>query len=166
MVRNIASAVLPNVGKLVLGIAFFGGCAIFLAERAETNTRGLIIQGFIRLRPDEAIVAYWIMAGISIAFVALALMGIWTTLTNTSGLVLGERELVIPPTIFRGGDLAIPYGDITAIRHRNVRNQQFLVITRRSGRPTNLAASMFPSQQAFAQARAELAARARAAQGR
>jgi hypothetical protein len=156
----------PNVRNLVLGIAFFGVIAMFMAERAETNTRDLIIEGFIRLGPDGANVTYWILAGVSIAFVAAALLGIWSALTNKTGLVLGEKELVIPPTIFRGGDLAIPYADIAAIRHSSAYKQQFLVITRRTGRPARLAASMFQSEQEFAQARAELAARARLARGR
>jgi hypothetical protein len=84
-------------------------------------------------------------------------------MTNRSGLVLRQAELVVPPTALGRSALTIPYADITAIQHRAVNRQQYLVITRRSGRSANLRAAMFQSEQHFAHARAELAARVQVA---
>ena len=155
----------PKALRLVPGIILFGAGAFVEVHKAETNTRGLIINHMIELRPSEATGFYWTMAGLSwLFFVVLILSAAWFAMAKKTAITLRPTEMIVPPVGFRSRTIMIPYADIAAIQHRKLRRQEFLIITRHSGKAAHIVASMFPSRQVFAQIRAELAARARSAQ--
>jgi hypothetical protein len=150
-------------GRLVWGILFFGALGLFMLHEASGNTRGLIINGIIRLSPGEATIFYYVVAAIGLAFVPLSLFALYIALTRKTVVVLGPSAITAPGGI-RKQERTITYGDIKSIQHRMVHRQEFVTITPRTGKTISIAATLLPSKDAFTQVRTELTARAKAAQ--
>jgi hypothetical protein len=150
-------------GRLVWGIVLFGALGLFMLSMAGGNDRGLVINGIIRLRPDEATIFDYVIAVLCLAFVPLGLFSLYIALTRKTVLVLGPSTITAPSGI-RKQERTVAYSDIKSIQHRAVRSQEFLTITPRAGKAMSIAASLLPSKAVFATVRAELNARAKAAQ--
>jgi hypothetical protein len=150
---------------LVWGALFFGTLGVFMLHEATTNTRGLLIDRFIRLDPDEATTFYFIIAVLGLLFVPAAIFSLFISLTKKTVLTLGPSSITVPLGI-RRQERTIAYGDIKSIQHQKVRSQEFLKVTPRSGKVISISASLLPSKSEFATVRGELTARAKAAQGR
>jgi hypothetical protein len=144
-------------------ILFFGAGGLFMLHTASGNARGLLINGFIQLRPDEATIFDYVIATLCLAFVPLGLVALYISLTRKTVLVLGPSGITVPNGI-RRQERTVAYADIKSIQHRAVRSQQILTVTPRSGKAISIAASMLPSKSIFTAIRADLAARTKAAQ--
>ena len=150
-------------GRLVCGIVLFGALGLFMLHTASGNTRGTLIDGIIRLRPDEATIFDYVIAVLCLAFVPLGLFSLYISLTRKTVLVLGSSGITAPVGI-RKQERMVAYADIKSIQHRAVRRQEFITITPRTGKAVSIAASLLPSKAVFASVRAEVTARAKAAQ--
>src|SRR5437868_5302898 len=97
---------------VTIGSALFltSGSAIF-AWRAETNDRGLILNG-IPMEQGTATMFYAAMA--AVAFVAAATM-VWLSLRRAH-IGLSQDALIVPASWWSTGDKRIPYRDIVGIR--------------------------------------------------
>lgn len=104
--------------QLGLGLVMFGFCAWFMAEQANTNDRGLIINGLIHLGPDGADIFYAVMALLSAGMSAGAAYAIYKYSRYASfEVVLGAKSMKIPVPAFRAtGDGKIRYRDIRAVQ--------------------------------------------------
>jgi hypothetical protein len=143
-------------------ILLFGAAALGLADEARTNTRGLLLDRIIHLRPDEATFFYYGLAVMSAAFVLIGIFSLYISLTRKTVLILGPSSITASPGLARA-ERTIAYADIKSIQHRRVRSQEFLTITPGIGKSLSIAASMLPSKDVFISVRAELTARAKAA---
>jgi hypothetical protein len=150
-------------GRMVWGIVFFGAGGLFMLYTASGNDRGLLINGIIRLRPDEATIFDYVIAVLCLAFVPLGLFSLYIALTRKPVLVLGPSGITVPVGI-RKQERTVTYAAIKSIQHRAVRSQEFITVTPRAGKAISIAASLLPSKAVFASVRAELTARAKAAQ--
>jgi hypothetical protein len=150
-------------GRLVLAILLFGLAGAYFLHLAAGNRRGMTIDYIIRLRPDEAAIAYDIFATLSFLFVALGLYGLFVAMTKRLEIAVGPSGIRLPVGLARR-ETTIAYADIKSIQHQKIRSTEFLTITPRAGKRAVISAIMLPSKEVFAQIRAELTARARTAQ--
>ncbi len=63
--------------QLVLAVLFFGACAAFMFHRANTNDRGLILNGILHFEPGGADIFYAVMGLLSFGFVVMGGLGIY-----------------------------------------------------------------------------------------
>ncbi len=153
----------PSIWK---GARLAIGCgvlAVFGFRDAGRDTRGMIIDGLITLRPDEAMVFRYLLA---ILMGAAAITTVFLMLhpkLRRAALTLGASGLVISPRL-RRAEITIRYVDIAAIQHRKNRYQELLTVTSRTGEQAAISAGLLPSRAAFDEVRSELEARTRAAQ--
>jgi hypothetical protein len=153
----------PNVKTLALGFALFGLAAFYFVEKARTNTRGLIIDRVIELRPSEATIFYTILAALSFGFVALAVYATWVALTRETVLALRASAFSMPVGVAKR-DTTIPYREIRSIQLQAVRNREYLAVVLKDGKRVSIWPTMLPSKEIFMSVRSELSARARTAQ--
>ena len=148
---------------LVWGALFFGALGVFMLHEASANGRGLLIDRVIRLDPGEATIFYYAIAAVGLLFVPVAISSLYISLTKKTVLILGPSSITVPLAI-RRQERTNAYTDIKSIQHQKVRSQEFLKIMPRAGKAISIAASLLPSKSVFAAVRAELTARAKAAQ--
>lgn len=83
--------------ELLLSAFFFAVCAAVLAHRAQTNDRGLILNGIIHFEPGGADVFYAVLAMLSGAFCALGVVGAARfAALKEFRIVLGPRSITLP----------------------------------------------------------------------
>jgi hypothetical protein len=151
----------PRWRTIVLGGGFFGLCALFLGYRATTNRRGLILEGFIRLDPDQANVFYGVLAALAVGFVLASCFLAYHRLTFEQRLTFGPTVMTVPSSRWSRATRQIAYRDIRQVTVASVSGQTFLHVHHTGGKST-IVASMLPSPAAFDEVRALLAAKARA----
>ena len=102
----------PKVSSTVFGVLLFGAAAFVLGDAAQTNDRGLVINGLIRLAPGEATIFYWCMTAIGAAFVVLiAAVLLWSQffpqrVTLTANEFAAPRSrFAMTPTVLRLYDI-------------------------------------------------------------
>jgi hypothetical protein len=133
-------------GRFALGAVMFTGCALLLAHEAETNDRGLIINGIIHLDPGGADAFYAVLAALSTAFVVVAILGIRALhARKVFRVVIGKKAVTLPAT-FRAWEAAPPPDD--KIRYEDLvsiaLSPNHLKIVRRDGGPVLLAKHFVP----------------------
>lgn len=146
----------PRWTAIVLGGFFFSACALFLAHRATTNRRGLILEGFIRLDPDQARVFYGVLAALSVGFVIASGFLAFHRLTFEQRLTLGPTAITFPASRWSRATKQIAYREIRQLSMATVSGQTFLHVHHVGGKFT-IVASMLPSREAFDEVRALLA---------
>ncbi|WP_438038171.1 hypothetical protein [Sorangium sp. So ce128] len=83
--------------ELLLSAFFFAVCAAVLAHRAQTNDRGLILNGILHFEPGGADVFYAVLATLSGAFCALGvLVAARFAALKEFRIVLGHRSITLP----------------------------------------------------------------------
>jgi hypothetical protein len=137
---------------ILLSGGFFGLCAVVLAHRADTNDRGLIINGIIELEPDSATTFYWVLTLLAAGFVVAAGFMAVHRLTVTQRLVLGADAMTVPASRWSSETRSIAYRDIRQMTLERMSGQTYMTI-RHTGGKFVLVASMLPSNEAFADIR-------------
>lgn len=83
--------------ELLLGALFFAVCAAVLTHRAQTNDRGLILNGIIHFEPGGADVFYAVLAILSGAFCALGvLVAARFAALEEFRIIVGPRSITLP----------------------------------------------------------------------
>jgi len=83
----------PKASSLVLACVFFGACALIMGGQAASNDEGLILNGVIHFSIYGATVFYWCVAGVSGAFVAIALLKLVAALRSSGQLILTPMDI-------------------------------------------------------------------------
>ncbi len=152
-----------KASRLALATAFFAACAVAIAHEAQTNRRGLVIRGIIRLAPDGANIFYWAVTALSVLFATIGLLGLASRLFGGARhLTLTTTHIVVPQGLLSRTDVAVPYAAIRDMRLLAVHKQTFLEIRHAGGRVSIVQAAM-PSGEAFDELRRLLAVRVRSA---
>ncbi len=115
----------PNAGKMLLAMAFFGGCTA-VAYLASTDGKALLIDGLIYLASDQARIFWWVIAGLSVLMTLGGLFGVVQALTGNQRLLVGDESLEMPKSAFGSATVTIPYRDIVSLSLMTVRSQRFL----------------------------------------
>ena len=110
----------PKPLSVVFAIALFGVATFVLRDAAQTNDRGLVINGLIRLGPGEATIFYWCMTALSAAFVVLIAAVVLRSRFFPQRVTLTANELAAPrsrlaltPTVLRLYDIQRVYIGVT-----------------------------------------------------
>lgn len=148
----------PGPLRMLLVILFFGVCGYFLAQVAQTNTKGLLINGIVELSPDNATVFFWCLAALSGAFVLAGLLGLVASFTSSKELLLTENTLTAPAAMWSRHPKVIRVSDITHLETQSIERQRFLNVYHRGGKLA-ISASLLPNGAAFDELCAELASR-------
>jgi hypothetical protein len=138
-------------------IAMFGSAMAFFAHRAETNDRGLIINGIIELGPHGADIFYAVFAGLSGALAALGVLGLIRAFGAPMYVVLEHDAIVVPGPMFSPRARRVEFERIRALETWNVNGQVGLTIRYDGGR-AGIARSMV-GEAAFQEIIGELKAR-------
>lgn len=148
----------PNPRAMLLAIAFFGACAAAGAYAAETNDRGLIINGLVELSPGGASVFWWVLSALSLAFVAGGSFGLYRGRTAAVPVRLTATELSAPKNGFVRRATTIPLREIQDVSVGAYGEQRWLVFSSPVAN-LNIMESMLPDRASFEALYAALAAR-------
>lgn len=148
----------PKPWAMVGGCAFFGAGALFMAHTALTNDRGLVINGLIRLAPNEAAIFYWGVAIVSAAFVVVALPALAVGLLSTQRVTLTDSEISAPKFAFSRTPVVVRLADVLRLSMQEVHRQRFLIIHHAHGKLT-ITESCMPNRMAFEELCSAMASR-------
>jgi hypothetical protein len=148
----------PRWTAIVFAGGFFAACALVLGYRASDNHRGLIINGIIELGPDGATGFYYVLCALSVGFVIGSVFMAYHRLTFQQRLVFGGAAMTVPVSRWSRATKQIAYRDMRKMSMTVISGQTFLYVDHLGGRFT-IVASMLPSQAAFDEVRALLAAK-------
>ena len=140
--------VLPYRSKpfvTVLAGLFFVGCAVILFRKAQTNDRGLVLNGIIHFEPAGATVFYWCLVALSLGFVLFAILGLARSRGAAREVVLDDRTLSAPRNGLSGTIVTVPLATITRLQISEISGQRFLNVFHVGGR-LSIPASMLPSR--------------------
>jgi hypothetical protein len=115
--------------KLVFSILFFGLCAVALCYQASHTRRGVIIEGAIHLNRGQAQIFFWVLAALSLGFVALGTVGLVRLARGKLEVVIDDGGIALPGTLFRPRPHRFAWPEITGARLSKVSGQAFLTIT-------------------------------------
>lgn len=146
---------------MALAGLFFAGCAIVLAQSARLNNRGMIINGIVRLDIDEANIFLWILAGLSVLFVAAGIYGVARSLGPFQEIVIDGKNITAPKGGLSSTIVSVPFASIFDLQIVQVKSQRFLTIRHRDGKLI-VNRAMMPSHEDFEELVAEVAERCRA----
>jgi hypothetical protein len=148
----------PSWTVIVFVGGFFALCALVLGGRASDNRRGVIINGIIELGPDGATRFYYVLCAASVGFVVVSIVMAYHRLAFQQRLVFGTAAMTVPLSRWSRATKQIAYRDIQGMSITAVSGQTFLYVHHVGGKYT-IVASMLPSQEAFEEVRALLAAK-------
>ena len=108
---------------------FFGACAAVMAQKASTNTKGLILNGIIEFSPSSASVFYWVLAVLSVLFVVAGGLTLLTTLIHgVPDVVLTGDAISFPVGFPIKRAFSLPYSQITGLSQSEVSGQRVLML--------------------------------------
>lgn len=129
---------------MALAALFFAGIGVVIFKRAQTNDRGLIINGIIHFETGGATVFYWILTAFCAGFVLVAMLGLIRAFGKPREVVLDDRTLSAPRNGISRTIVTVPLTSITGIDFSEVSRQRFLDIRHTHGK-LSIPASMLPS---------------------
>ncbi len=147
---------------IVVAAILFGAAAIVLAAKAESNDRGLVINGIVELSTDGATLFYTVLSAVSIVFVILAGILACLRIAAPQRVALTRESVVVPRSSWSRRETSVGFRDITGLSVSEVYGQRFLKVLHAHGKVT-LAASMLPRREDFDDICGEIAARVEAA---
>jgi hypothetical protein len=115
--------------RLVFSILFFGLCAAVLCYQASHTRRGVILEGAIHLNRGQAQIFFWVLAALSLGFVALGTVSLVRLARGKLEVVIDDDGIDLPGTLFRPRPHRFAWPDITGARLSKVSGQAFLTIT-------------------------------------
>ena len=142
---------------MMLSIVLFGAAAAFFVHRAQTNDRGLIINGVIELETGGATIFFWVFAALSALFVLAGAAACASRLSGKRFIELDDDAITVPGR-WRGAPKRVAYGTIQSLQMVKVQSQRFLRIEHQAGR-LEIAAIMLESNAVLDEIAAELQTR-------
>ncbi|WP_225767136.1 hypothetical protein [Inquilinus sp. Marseille-Q2685] len=149
----------PRIGLMVLATLFFAVCAAVLGSKAATADHGVVLNGLVELSAGGARTFYWVLAGLSAAFVAAGLFSIAVGLFSQRSLQVSDSELSAPSYLWASAPIVVSISDISEIRLRTISGQRMLLVRHRGG-ALNIMEKMLPDRASFEAVHAAIAERA------
>jgi hypothetical protein len=119
---------------MLLAILFFGGCGYFAVHDAQTNTRGLVINGIIELSPANATLFYWGLTVFSGLFVLGGIWGLVASFASSKELILTETTLTAPGSMWSRHPKIVRVSDIMHLETQQIQRQRFLYVYHPGGK--------------------------------
>jgi hypothetical protein len=131
---------------LMMSAALFVGAGWMEIHQAETNDRGLIINGIITLGPHGADVFYAVMGTFGLAFGALFVVALAGLASRREfRIVLGKNAVSMPHSqLWRTQDLTIPYATILSVGSEPAGKPSLVRIQTKTG-PHRMSLRFLPS---------------------
>lgn len=134
---------------IALIILFFGAASYFYFYLATTNSKGLIINGFIELSINHANIFYWVLFMFSSLFVLIGLLQFKKNLNGDIYLFLQKDKIILPPlTLLKKHFKEIYFKDILYLNERGINSNIYLDINTLNEKYT-IQKSMLPSKDAY-----------------
>jgi hypothetical protein len=111
----------PDAAKMLLGLAFFGLGAVFMAFQALTDHKAILIDGLIYLAPGQATTFRWVVAGLCAILSGAALLALGMALFSDHRILVGDEVIDMPKSMFSPQMATIPYRTIRSTRLTTVR---------------------------------------------
>ena len=156
--RNLRYPYKPGPLRMLLVILFFGASGYFVIHEAQTNTRGLILNGIIELSPDNATLFYWGLTVFSGLFVLGGIWGLVASFASSKELILTETTLTAPGSMWSRHPKIVRVSDIRHLETQQIQRQRLLYVYHPGGKLA-ISASLLPDSAAFDELCAELANR-------
>jgi hypothetical protein len=137
----------PWTGILVLA-SLFGSGTVFLGFTAANNKRGMIINGLIKLGPDNATVFLWILTAFGACVVASAAFLAYHRLKTPQRIALGPTALNVPVSRWSRAEKEIPYRTIKGFEVGSSDGRRFLRIYHSEG-IYSISADLLPSASPY-----------------
>jgi hypothetical protein len=132
----------PRWGIVMLSLVAFGFGGIFFVHQAQTNDRGLSIEGLV-LNPRHATIAYGVLAIFSFAIVAAALFSAIIPLFVQQEVTVDADGITVPTWPWSRRVCRIKFRDLTDASIRTYHGQRMLLL-RYAGGKANVVASKLP----------------------
>ncbi len=127
-------------GRLTLGLIVTAFAGLFMLHEADTNVRGLIINGVIHLDPGQADVFYVVMSLFCLAGAVLVLLSLYALARSRQfRLKIDADEIRLPGTpLWKDrGEVAIPLAEVVGVEAPSPQAKQkpqHIVIVAQDGR--------------------------------
>lgn len=131
---------------ILSGSIFFGLCAIVSGIAAQSNKGFRFI--FINLSAYQATIFFWIICGLSLGFVLMAVVTAIRSLKQEQRIAVTPSSIIVPKSRWSQEEQIIEYKDIKTLSSEDVFGQHLLNIFHIGGKYT-VAGSMLPSRAAF-----------------
>lgn len=119
----------PSSAGLVLGLLAFAAMAVFFVWLAETDKRGLVLNGLIHLSPGAAAVFYQVLAGVIALFVLVGASALFTVLVfGVPDVVVGPDSVSFPVGFPVKRPFVLPLAEIEGLSRSEVHGQRFLML--------------------------------------
>ncbi len=138
----------PKAATMAFATVFFAVCTAILFNSAQTNDRGLIIDGLITLDTGQATLFFGALLTASAAMTVGGLFGIVMGMISTQTLTMDDKALRMPKSGLSHKIVSIAYGDIVKMTMVQVKSQRFLTIEHRGGK-VSISRSMLPTNAIF-----------------
>ena len=145
---NVEYPYKPTTGIMILAAALFGSCAVFFANHAATNARGLILNRVFVFTAREASIMYWVLAAGTMLLMAMAVFGFAASLLSKGKLILTPTDIIVPRSGLSRRHIVVALNDIIGTQIRTVYWQRYLIILHGAGE-LSIAKSMLPDAAAF-----------------
>ncbi len=137
----------PKLTTVLLGIGFFGLCAVISVIAAYDNHE-LMINGIIHLSVYQASVFWWIICSISLCFVLAASLMIVQRFKFKQRIALTSSSLIVPKSRWSESEDIIDYRAIKSLSSEKIQGQRLLHVFHSEGKYT-IAASMLSSKAVY-----------------
>lgn len=130
----------PKKWIMVVGFFFFALGAYLLIKEAQTNDQGLKLIFInpvweLSFSPSEATLYYWALGTLSSMMSFLGLFNLYLALTSRAKIVLTNKEISIPSSMFNPRKiLIIPFKEILSLEYHHVGSIRFLRIVHQKGK--------------------------------
>lgn len=148
----------PSRWGVVILILAGGVFAELFAHSATHNDRSLIIDGLIRLSPQNATYFYWVMAVLGIAIMVAGFGALVARVSNVQELTLTNESLSAAKWMWSRWPTVVPYTSIRSITPMQIKGHEYLRIIHAGGK-FNILASWFESKYAYYEACEEISRR-------
>src|SRR5688500_3435530 len=108
---------------IIFGALFFGICAAVLGAKADSNDRGLIINGIIELGVEGATITYWVLTALSIGFVVMSGALMVIRVGGSQVVALTGDSLISPKSRWSKEEVSVEYRDIQQLSTSEVSGQ-------------------------------------------
>jgi hypothetical protein len=114
--------------QFIAAVLFFGLGGLFMAYKAATNHRGLVIDGIIHFSPDGASTFDFIISAVSFAFVGFAIFYVLPQMFISRTIILGRDTITLPGGGFDKSHYRVTPAEIVSAKLTVIRGRRFLKI--------------------------------------
>ncbi|CAJ0736764.1 MULTISPECIES: hypothetical protein [Ralstonia] len=146
--RTIDYRYRPTFESALLGTGFFLFCAVFAGYLAVDMGAGWILDGLIAPDLDGAGVFWWLIALVSLGFVAPGFASMRLALAKERCITLSSSDVAIPVRYSTSEKTVVPLRDIAGMTMQTVKSSRILTIVSGDAK-TQVSERLFEDRASF-----------------